>query len=184
MEIRPYRDSDYDSVRAICIHTATAPEFVKDGELVCTLFCDYYVEKEPQNAYVLDDGGVAVGYILSAENYKNYIKTYRRQYLKKAAALNKAQARLRRLSFTADKIMAAKGYPAHLHIDILPSYQRGGWGTKMMDTLLSHLRVKGVKGVWLGVSAQNEKGVNFYTKYGFSPICSIAGTKFFGINLA
>ena len=31
-------------------------------------------------------------------------------------------------------------YPAHLHIDLLPEYQSGGYGTKMMQMLLEDLR--------------------------------------------
>ena len=41
-----------------------------------------------------------------------------------------------------------------------------GLGRKLMDALISHLKKKDIKGVVLGVSAQNEKGINFYKKYG------------------
>ena len=45
--IRKYRESDRDAVRKICHLTATAPAYVKNPELVATLYADYYTEFEP-----------------------------------------------------------------------------------------------------------------------------------------
>lgn len=67
----------------------------------------------------------------------------------------------------AAPIRYADRYPAHLHIDILPEYQRQGIGFQLMDTLTVHLREQGVPAVMLSVAGDNEKGKNFYRKYGF-----------------
>ena len=45
-----------------------------------------------------------------------------------------------------------------------------GIGKALMDTLVSHLRKNKVPGLMLGVDPENEKGVSFYRKYGFSPL--------------
>ena len=62
--------------------------------------------------------------------------------------------------------MMLEGYPAHLHINILPKYQRKGIGHNLMNSLEIHLKEKNVKGYHLGVSTKNKQGINFYKKYG------------------
>ena len=52
-------------------------------------------------------------------------------------------------------------------IDILEEYQRQGIGGKLMHAYISHMRKLGVKGIHLGTSEKNKKGVPFYKKMGF-----------------
>ena len=59
-------------------------------------------------------------------------------------------------------------YPAHLHIDLLPSLQGKGMGRTLVDKLFAELKEQGVKGLHLGVSSANEGAVAFYQKLGFS----------------
>ena len=59
-------------------------------------------------------------------------------------------------------------YPAHLHIDLLPSLQGKGMGRTLMDTLFTELKHQGVPGLHLGVGASNAGAVAFYRKIGFS----------------
>ena len=72
-----------------------------------------------------------------------------------------------------------KRYPAHLHIDILPVGQRMGIGTALVDRLREKLRSEGIPGVFLICGAKNEKGVNFYRKYGFKEIKKLPGSIIF-----
>ena len=46
-------------------------------------------------------------------------------------------------------------YPAHLHIDLLPGYQRAGHGRALMTRLLASLAGKGVSAVHLGMVTAN-----------------------------
>ena len=62
------------------------------------------------------------------------------------------------------------GFPAHLHIDIMPEGQSGGWGRKLMETLWERLREVGVPGVFLGVSKMNANAVGFYQHIGFETL--------------
>ena len=59
-------------------------------------------------------------------------------------------------------------YPAHLHIDLLPSIQRKGYGKKLMNMLFEELAGQGVPGVQLGVAKRNTGAVAFYNNVGFS----------------
>jgi len=60
------------------------------------------------------------------------------------------------------------GYPAHLHIDLLPCLQGKGQGRILMDSLLNELVQKGVSGLHLGVGSSNQGAIAFYQKMGFS----------------
>jgi len=61
-------------------------------------------------------------------------------------------------------------YPAHLHIDLLPSLQGKGMGRALIDTLFAELKKQGVPGLHLGVSGNNTGAVAFYRKLGFSSL--------------
>ena len=182
--VRPYNEKDKDNVREICL--ATGPQNAhepKHRAMLLACFCDYYVEKEPENCFVLaDDNDNAVGYILCAENFKRYKSTFCKEYIgrsRKGGVFNGIYARFT----TVPQHFYAKKYPAHLHIDILPAYQRQGWGSVMMDALTGHLRAKKIPAVMLVVGAGNKKGVHFYKKYGFVVIRNIFGFVAMGLDL-
>jgi ribosomal protein S18 acetylase RimI-like enzyme len=59
-------------------------------------------------------------------------------------------------------------YPAHLHIDMLPSLQGKGLGRALMDRLFAELERQGVPGLHLGVSSANQGAIAFYKKLGFT----------------
>ena len=181
--IRPYQPEDKENVRHTCIECGPAAGLTEgpkyELELVC--FCDYYIEREPGNCFVIvDDNDEAVGYILCAEEFFGYRKRFLKEYAPRVKGFSywvkcQGSARMPKLF--------AKGYPAHLHINILEPYQRMGLGSKLMDTLTSQLREKGIPGVMLGVGSHNVKGQNFYKKYGFKPLLRVPGCVFMGLDL-
>jgi len=181
--IRPYQPKDKENVRHICIQTGPAAGLTQGPkyELELITFCDYYIECEPHNCFVVaDDSDEAVGYILCAENYPGYRERFLRDYAPRVKGLpyqvkTQGSARMPKLF--------AKGYPAHLHINILEPYQRMGLGHQLMDTLTAHLRAKGVPGVMLGVGAGNVKGRSFYNKYGFKRLLRMPGGVMMGVEL-
>ena len=61
-------------------------------------------------------------------------------------------------------------YPAHLHIDILREYQGKGYGAQMMNTMLSNLKSKKVKGIMLMVNKDNHGAIRFYERLGFKAL--------------
>lgn len=180
--VRAYRGQDREAVRQVCIATAAAP-FQQRKELqplLLTAFCDYYIEREPQNCFVAADAqDRAVGYILCAENADAWAKTFRAEYL--ANAPQEAVPFFEALLGTP--LEFAQEYPAHLHIDILPEYQRMGLGALLMDALAAHLRRKGVPGLMLGVGADNEGARRFYQRYGFSVLQARPNETVMGLRL-
>ena len=180
--IRPYQPKDKENVRSVCIQTG--PEVAlqpgRARQMLLTTYCDYYIECEPHNCFVIaDDSDEAVGYILCAEDYRGYRERFLREYAPRVKGLRRVEcqgaARLPKLF--------VKSHPAHLHIDILPDYQRMGLGSKLMDTLTAQLRAKGIPGVMLGVGASNTKGRNFYNKYGFRQLLRIPKCVVMGLDL-
>ncbi|MDR0301269.1 MAG: GNAT family N-acetyltransferase [Treponema sp.] len=61
-------------------------------------------------------------------------------------------------------------YPAHLHIDLLPSIQGKGAGRKLINSLLNELKRQNISGLHLNVDISNKGAVCFYEKMGFSVI--------------
>ncbi|MCL2513630.1 MAG: GNAT family N-acetyltransferase [Oscillospiraceae bacterium] len=184
--IRNYQPKDRENVRMVCMHTGPGKALLNDGperKLLLAAYCDYYIEREPQNCFVAaDDNDEAVGYILCAEDYKSYRKVFLRDYAPKV----KSTGLVQKVEFYGAAILPvffAEKYPAHLHIDILEDYQRMGLGSRLMDALTAHLRGKGVPGVMLGVGAENKKGRNFYKKYGFKKLLRIPFSVVMGLEL-
>ncbi|MBR3869239.1 MAG: GNAT family N-acetyltransferase [Clostridia bacterium] len=169
MQIRPYKETDKNNFRRICIETASASDKPEKEQIFITkLYCDYYIEQEPQNCFALaDDNDEAVGYILCSENMKRYIK-----------AMKPYRASIKKLGFfqylyswgeIIAHLPASKKCKAHMHIDILPDYQHKGYGTQLINTLKENLSSKGINSVMLVVGADNKNAVKFYKKNGFKP---------------
>lgn len=170
--IRPYRETDKYNVQRICLQTVNDDvQFEglnrENAPFFLTVYCNYYIEKEPQNCFVTVDGNdEAVGYIICAENVKKYRKTFMKEYFPKLE-------KKRRLMVFGEVLayhFFALRYPAHMHIDILKEYRGGGTGTKMLEILTEHLKNKGISGVQLCVSEANTRGIKFYERFGFNTL--------------
>ena len=59
-------------------------------------------------------------------------------------------------------------WPAHLHIDILPSHQKQGWGRHLIEQFCKVAKEQRATGVHLGMAATNKDAGKFYTRVGFS----------------
>lgn len=184
LKIVAYDEKYRDDVRQVCLNTAgeKARTDKKEGNFILAAFCDYYLDCESGNCFVaVDENGVAQGYILCAPEFDTYKKNFK-PYIKRAGE----SGFIRRVYTWGEMVMTGlfkKKYPAHLHIDINPGFQRMGVGTGLMNCLTDHLRKRGVGSVMLIVNANNTKGVNFYKKYGFEKIGSLGFGLPMGLDL-
>jgi ribosomal protein S18 acetylase RimI-like enzyme len=169
LSIRKYEPKDFDGVRFTCLNSEGEEIKGNFGEFVLNTFCDYYIEKEPENCFVLDCDGKAVGYIICTKDYDRYKEIFDREYLPLNKNLGDDLYKWAEESTILQNKHKAD-YPAHLHIDILPEFHRQGWGGKLLNSLFAHLRSKGVKGVMLTTGTDNINAGNFYKKYGFTQI--------------
>lgn len=167
--VRKYAKKDFDDVRFVCLNSEGEEINGNLGEFILHTYCDYYIEQEPENCFVLDDDGKAVGYIICTEDYDSYKNVFDRVYLPQNKPLGEQFYNWAEKS-TILQNKYKSDYPAHLHIDILPDYQRKGWGGKLLDALFDHLRCKGVKGVMLTAGTSNVNASGFYKKYGFTQL--------------
>lgn len=166
MQIRPYQADDANTVRYICRATAQSKRYTKYINLVTALYCDYYIEREPDNCFVLtDEFDKPVGYILCSSDDEKYQRDFA-PYLKKARKDSFIEAVGHRIEQKLTANERAK-YPAHLHIDILPSFQGRGGGRSLINALIAKLRSQGVSGLRLTVSQSNKGAVAFYERLGF-----------------
>ncbi len=176
LEIKRFEEKYLEDCRRVCVNTGPA-EAKADPvarEKLLAVYCDYYCEKEPQNAFVLvDETDTAQGYILCAENVHTYRKAFS-PYMKKLRSYGITNCIIP-LGENIIYGFFSRKYPAHLHIDINAPYTGNGNGTKMMNALLTHLKSKGTKGVMLIVGSHNTAAIRFYKRNGFKVLCSLGG---------
>ncbi len=184
MNIRSYKEKDKENVRFVCLNSEGPCKSSKRGiNFALAVYCDYYIENEPENCFVAaDENDRAIGYVICAEDFDKFKETY----------INKYYPRIKRWEYRRRKSALRsiiphekykEEYPAHLHIDVLPEYQRMGLGHKMTDALLEHLKKKGIKGIMLTTWIRNEKGRGFYDKYGFRLLNEMKNCAVYGLKL-
>jgi len=184
--IRPYRPGDRDAVYDICVRTGheggDARHLYPDAlELLPDIFAGPYAALEPGLAFVVDDGGGrAVGYIVGAADTAVFAARFREEWLPKVEHRYPRPAddprtpteQMIGLLHNPERMIVPElaGYPAHLHIDLLPEYQRAGHGRELMWTLLDALARGGVPAVHLGMVTANTAARAFYDRVGFHEI--------------
>lgn len=171
--VRGYREKDKENVRRICVESAGCKDADEEiRQYLTLLYCDYYIEHEPENCFVaVDEQDNAVGYIICSGNYYEFERIFSEEYLPKIAALGAKRyvdAKLDLLSHGMFKDM----YPAHLHINIDENYRRIGLGSYMLSVLKAHLKKKGISNVMLVCDNDNYSAIAFYEKNGFKKLLS------------
>jgi len=180
--LRPYVAGDRDALYDVCLRTGDsggdATSLYADGRLPGEVYVGPYVEFEPSLAAVLDDGSGAGGYVLGALDTRafearcerSWWPELRRRYAAGSAPEGTADARI--VALIHDPPVApdavVQGYPSHLHIDLLPRWQGGGWGRRLIEGLFGRLAAAGSPGVHLGVGRANTNAVGFYGRMGFT----------------
>ncbi|MFC5907758.1 GNAT family N-acetyltransferase [Streptacidiphilus monticola] len=188
--VRPYRPEDRDALFDICVRTAEnggdSRDLYPDHELLPNIFAAPYAELEPDLAFVVDDGTRAVGYVVGTADTAEFVRRFREEWLPRLADRYPAPAWMNdpgraprtptevmlRLMHTPERMLLPElaDYPAHLHIDLLPSHQRAGYGRELMQALFSALVGKGVPRVHLGMVTANTPARAFYDRLGFHVI--------------
>jgi ribosomal protein S18 acetylase RimI-like enzyme len=192
--IRPYRPGDRAAVAEVCIRTGDsggdASGKYADPHLLPAIYALPYVEHEPELAFVLDDDGTAVGYVLGTADTAAFVAWFRGEWLPAvegryppppqpprtpddglAAALHHPERML---------VAEVADHPAHLHIDLLPGYQGAGYGRALMGEFLRALRAAGVARVHLSMARANTGARAFYDRLGFreTAVPAVAGVAF------
>ncbi|MFD4902398.1 GNAT family N-acetyltransferase [Streptomyces sp. NPDC058411] len=183
--VRPYRPADQEALADICVRTADSggdsTHLYPDPGLMPALFAAPYAHLEPELTFVLDDGsGRAAGYVLGTADTRTFVKAFREVWLPRVTdrfpepqgepeTLTEAMTAL--LHHPERMILPElDAYPAHLHIDLLPPWQRKGHGRELMGAFLDALHRKGVGAVHLSMLTANTPARAFYDRLGFQVI--------------
>jgi ribosomal protein S18 acetylase RimI-like enzyme len=183
--VRPYRSADRQALADICVRTADnggdSTHLYPDPGLMPALFAEPYAHLEPELTFVLDDGsGRAVGYVLGTADTRRFADAFREIWLPRVAdrfprpegePRTPAEA-MTALLYRPERMILPEldGHPAHLHIDLLPPWQRRGYGRELMGAFLGALHRKGVRAVHLSMLTANTPARAFYDRLGFQVI--------------
>ena len=191
MVIRKVKPSDQYAIKEITYRTGlhgedlTGKEFIEDKELFFLIFIAYYPRCEPEHCFVAVDpksGGV-VGFICGTPDTKIQERRFKRGILPRLVfrlifytswhyprtLLNLIRMAGMKDRFEVDlKARIHTEYPAHLHINLLPSYQGMGIGSRLMVVFEKHMKDLGVSGIHLETSNHHFKAVPFYKKMGYT----------------
>jgi len=194
--VRPGQPQDRQALFEICLKTADsggdATVLYSDPDYPGLIWSVPYLDFEPAHCFVVDDGGVAVGFVVGAADTVAYERKLAKSWwpeLQVKYGQRKSEQPLdsKVLDYIRNPVPAESAffdrYPAHLHINLLPPAQSGGWGRKLIEAELGSLRNARVKGVHLGVSSTNYRAIGFYDHIGFTRIVESDGGIWYGMNL-
>ncbi|KAF8917942.1 acyl-CoA N-acyltransferase [Mucidula mucida] len=158
--IRKAGEADALSLSRICLLTADAgnsAELLHDfGELPGLVYAVPY------------DEGEIVGYSYASEHWWPPLAEKYPPSLAQKPADERYMKLLRNMHTAPDANIAFS--KAHLHIDILPTYQGKGWGRKLIEAAVEYLKSIDVAGVWVGMDPKNVNARKFYERLGFKVI--------------
>jgi ribosomal protein S18 acetylase RimI-like enzyme len=188
LAIRRYRAADESAVYDICVHTGDdghdATGKFADVRLLSDIYAGPYLYLEPDLAFVLADDERPVGYVIGTAGTAAFVESYRDKWLPRVASARPAPPPV---PVTADEHLLAtlyhpermlnqalSNFPAHLHIDVLPAYQGGGHGRRLIETFVAAVTRAGAGGLHVAVSPTNTRAHGFYLRVGFERL-DIAG---------
>jgi ribosomal protein S18 acetylase RimI-like enzyme len=184
VHVRRYEPADLETIREICIVTGHAGRDARgsmtDTSLLPDTFAEPYLVYDPLLAFVADDGGRAVGYVLGTADTVAFADWFRTTWLPKVApehagrpaAVTDFESLILELMYTPGRMVHQElaPYPAHLHIDLLPEYQGQGLGRQLIDAFRGELVSRGIEAFHLSMDPANVNARAFYDRLGFEPI--------------
>ncbi|AWB85615.1 GNAT family N-acetyltransferase [Mycetocola zhujimingii] len=182
MTIRPYRPGDRADIYDVCVRTGRtgldATGLYSTDDLLPDIYALPYVDREPELAFVVDNGERVVGYVIATADTREFAlwfaETWWPTVAHKYSGTGAAEAPV--VEGVTDPrrmlIDEVDEYPAHLHIDLLPDAQGQGFGRRLVDALRAALAERGVRGLHLTMGADNVNAGAFYERLGFSRLAS------------
>lgn len=205
MCIRDYAITDLPYLYDICLKTGDsgkdATSLFSDPFMIGQFYAAPYAIFDPGCVLIIEGktSGVVrpLGYILGTNDTRTYNSWFDREWRPAVAAMypqapdnSESSAppsfsqRIRTLFHTPFFEMPwFDEYPGHIHIDLLPDIQGGGWGRRLMEAYEERLKKLGCKGFHLGVGGRNGRAVDFYRRYGMIELQIAARGVVFGKRL-
>lgn len=176
--IRPYRASDRADLVDVCVRTGAAGQDARgqysSDALLAEVFALPYVDREPELAWVVDDGERAIGYVLGTADTADFVRWVREEvvpgFAQRWAGAAGEDAAVVAMGRNPERMLVpeAAEFPAHLHIDLLPEAQGRGLGRDLIETFCAALVDHGIPGVHLTIDPANTGAAAFYRAVGFA----------------
>lgn len=190
--VRQYEKSDRETVRWLCCQTGFLGEPIdpvfEDRELFADFLTNYYLESEPESAFVLEIDGTVRGYLLGCRKpltnqWKNFFQnlSIARTLLTKYSKYTRPSRRFIHwiLLHGWREVPAAPRRTPHFHINLLPDARSVAGTRGLIDTYLAYLRRCGEKRVYgQMVSFANRRGERMFQRYGFQVLNRSEITKY------
>jgi hypothetical protein len=191
-QVRRYRASDRDSVRALCCETgflgsAIDPVF-EDRELFADFFTDYYLRHEPDSAFVVTKNDTVQGYLLGSRHPSKHrihslfqIFTHGAKVVRRYRSYRPASRQYIHwlISKAWREVPAAPRDIGHFHVNFLPTVKSIQVFRQLLETYLRHLYDHGVKQVHAQmVTFDGRRGCKLFERYGFKVINQSEITKY------
>lgn len=186
--IRLYELRDRNSVRQISCDTADrgspVESFFSDRKIVADLLTRYYTDYEPQALWVAECNGQVVGYLTGCLDSCRYSRIMMwsiipRTILKAVFRGILFREEIWRLILAGvltwkeggfPRYIPIQKYPAHLHVNLLKDFRGQHIGEFLIERFMEQVKMKGIKGVHLGVREDNVSACRFFERLGFSSI--------------
>jgi ribosomal protein S18 acetylase RimI-like enzyme len=194
--IRDYHPKDLPELYRICLLTGDSGQeasgLYQNPDLLGAFYAAPYAVFQPDMTLMLEDESGTCGYVLGVQDslaFQAWMDTVwlpplRARYPLPPESDDSRDARMIRVIHQGyQPFEQVERYPAHLHIDLLPRVQGGGWGRRLMEAFLDRLRASGVPGVHLGVGKRNPGAVAFYERLGFVRLAEYQLSFVYGLKL-
>lgn len=186
-EIRPFKAADLDDCYAISLATGhaggDASHLYRDPRMMGHIYIAPYALLAPALTFVIEDAGGVAGFVAGAVDTiawerrleKDWWPSLRRQYADPVGVPpDKQTADQRRAAMIhhppATPAEIAERYPAHLHMNLLPRFQRRGAGSLLLETWLAAARTRGARSFHVGVNRMNVGALRFWEARGFAAL--------------
>ena len=183
--IRKAKASDLDAIGDICLKTGfygrDASHLFSQPEMIGRYCALPYYSFDRDFCLVLEKNREVAGYCIGTPSSNSFFEwmesswlpELRIQYPKDSATKSlQEQQILEAIHSNAipEPEPWHKDYPAHLHINLLPSAQGSGWGKKLICSMWQLLAAAGAAGVFLSIWKQNAGADGFYRAMGFQEL--------------
>ena len=181
MNIRNATLQDLPYLYEVCHQTGyqgtDATGHISDRYLLGQIFMAPYVIHNPEWCWVVTNQGVPVGYLVTCPDTQVFCEWLEHTWLPKVRTIYPKQENpsfsdfeiiIRSILYKQAKAPEwLSDYPTHIHIDLLPDYQRKGIGRKLFDIFHEKCLEQNIKGVYIEVAKANESAMTFYQKIGY-----------------
>jgi len=179
---------DRAAVYEVCLRTGdegqdAGPALgVVDAHLMGDVWAGPYLAVEPEIASVAEDDEGVLGYVLGTTDTRRFEVACEQEWWPDLRAEHPAPAgppaswsladRLRHLVHqpvrSPDDVVT--GFPAHLHLNVLPRAQGRGVGPALLAAAVDRLARRRVAGVHVGVGPDNARANAFWERGGFREV--------------